>query len=156
MGVRCGLSASFTHRHTYVGQGLPQRGYPGESLSPCGQVSGQMALSCIILPDFVLENSTYRFLVTSPWVLNPTVSLWSSHASCHRSHLSATWHPVTHSFPHELQSIVRNSKINETWSPQLLVGPGHVCGQTITVYFQRNESLGIINHRGSGKISFLP
>lgn len=34
------------------------------------------------------------------------------------------------------------------------MGPGHVCGHTIIVYFQRNESLGITNHCGNGKNPF--
>lgn len=66
--VGCGLPTSFKHRHTYVGQGLPHRGEPGESrvFHPMGQVSGQISLSGIILLNFVLENSTYHFLATFP------------------------------------------------------------------------------------------
>lgn len=30
---------------------------------------------------------------------------------------------------------------------------GHACAQTTTVYFQRNESLGITDHCGNGKVS---
>lgn len=32
------------------------------------------------------------------------------------------------------------------------MGSGRVCGQTITVYFQRNESLGTTHHCSNGKI----
>lgn len=53
---------------------------------------------------------------------------------------------------HVIQSVTHSptgAEIEEPWSLQL-VGSGHVCGQTITVYFQRDETLGITTHCGNG------